>query len=102
LPFTIVMSRRRGLKVRTRQGMVALSAEEAAALLERLEGSDSGRAAAGTFSVSANASTSVTFTEGEKLAVLDALQDLLPSVEGTPASGLQKLEAALAYDLASG
>jgi hypothetical protein len=79
--------------------MVLLTAEEAAALLERLEGSDSGRAAAGTFSVSANASTSVTFTDVEKGAVLAVLQAWLPSQHATPSSGLVELEAALAHDL---
>jgi hypothetical protein len=97
-PFPVVTSRQRGLKVRTRQGMVALTADEAAALLARLEREESGRAAAGTFAVSANASTSITFTDGEKLAVLDALQDLA-SVEGAPSSGLQTLRVALARDL---
>jgi hypothetical protein len=99
LPSDIVTARQRGLKVRTRQGMVALTAAEAATLLKRLEESDSGRAAAGTFSVSANASTSVTFTDVEKIAVLDALQDWLPSLEDIPSSGLRELQAALAHDL---
>jgi len=79
--------------------MVALTAAEAATLLKCLEESDSGRAAAGTFSVSANASTSVTFTDVEKIAVLDALQDWLPSLEDIPGSGLRELQAALAHDL---
>jgi hypothetical protein len=52
--------------------------------------------------VSANASTSVTFTDVEKIAVLDALQDWLPSLEDIPGSGLGKLQAALAHDLDGG
>jgi hypothetical protein len=56
----------RGLKVRTRQGMVALTGEEAGALRERLAQVAAAEPAGGTLSVSANASTSVTFTETEK------------------------------------
>jgi len=79
--------------------MVALTPEEAGALLTSLEGSESGRAAAGTFAVSANASTSVTFTDAEKDAVLAVLQAWLPSREAMPSSGLAKLQAALTHDL---
>jgi hypothetical protein len=53
--------------------MFALSAEEARALTARLAGSESSRSAGETLAVSANASTSVTFTEAEKVAVLDVL-----------------------------
>jgi hypothetical protein len=56
----------RGLKVRTREGMVALAGEEASALRERLAQVAAAEPAGGTLSVSANASTSVTFTEAEK------------------------------------
>jgi hypothetical protein len=90
----------RGLKVRTREGMVVLSADEATALLTRLADSEAARAAGGTFSVSANASTSVTFTEAEKVAVLNVLTDWLGPTSGDAAeTGLAALQSALAREV---
>ena len=64
----------RSVKVRTRRGMVELSGEDALALRERLRRSAASRSAAGTFTVSVNASTSVTLTAGEKAGVLEVLE----------------------------
>jgi len=91
----------RGLKVRTARGMVALNADEARALKARLAGSHSTQPAAETLEVSANASTSVTFTEAEKTAVLAVLLDWLgPATTGSHASsGLSALQRALSRDL---
>jgi hypothetical protein len=90
----------RGLKVRTGQRMVALTADEARALKSRLESSDSTRSAGGTLSVSANASTSVTFTEAEKAVVLDVLvQWFGQGSDVGESAGLTKLQNALAHDL---
>jgi predicted O-methyltransferase YrrM len=59
------------------------------------------RLAAETLEVSANASTSVTFTEAEKVAVLAVLVEWLGpgNVETGGSSGLSALQAALAGDL---
>src|SRR3982074_3504084 len=65
------------LKIRTSQGMVVLNAEEADQLRERLRRVPSAQVAEGTIRVSANASTSVTFTETEKVAVLEVLNEWL-------------------------
>jgi hypothetical protein len=79
--------------------MVALTAEEATALRQRLRQSPAGRPASGTIGVSANASTSVTFTGGEKLAVLEVLTEWAGSAGGGIGEGLVRLRDALAYDL---
>jgi hypothetical protein len=90
----------RSLKIRTGQGMVLLTAEEARALKARLAGSESAQSASGTLAVSANASTSVTFTEVEKVAVLDILVDWLgPTSSARDETGLAALQSALARDL---
>jgi len=79
----------RALKVRTRQGIVALTGEEVGVLRDRLAQVGSAHAAGGTLTVSANASTSVTFTDVEKVAVLDVLPDRIGrgSVAGLTALG---------------
>lgn len=89
----------RALKIRTRQGMVALTGEEAGALRERLAQVGSARSAGGTISVSANASTSVTFTDVEKVAVLDVLVRWLEPASAGEGDGLIALKNALARDL---
>jgi hypothetical protein len=61
------------LKIRTGRGMVSLNDQEAAELRERLRGVPAAQSAEETIAVSANASTSVTFTETEKTAVVDVL-----------------------------
>ena len=91
----------RGLKIRTRRGTVALSGEEAAALKARLAASEVTRSAGETLTVSANASTSVTFTDPEKAAVLDMLEGWLDPAAGVgETQGLLALREALAHDLA--
>lgn len=89
----------RGIKVRTKHGMVALSGEEAAALRDLLAQSPSAHSAGETLAVSANASTSITFTETEKCAVLDVLTRLLGPENKTESPGLQALKTALEHDL---
>jgi hypothetical protein len=78
--------------------MVALSPAEANELRERLSQVPAGQSVSGTIAVSANASTSVTLTEGEKLAVLDVLSEWLESA-GELSAGLVALRSALARDL---
>ena len=99
LPSSTVTARTRGLKIRTGRGMVALTAAEAGELRDRLERAPAGRPASQTMAVSANASTSVTFTEIEKAAVLEVLRQSLEGPAGNAAGGLLNLEIALAHDL---
>src|ERR1035437_900029 len=80
----------RALKIRTRQGMVALTGEEAGALRDRLAQVGSAQAAGGTLSVSANASTSITFTDVEKAAVLEVLGGLAGASERRRGAGSAK------------
>ena len=61
----------RVLKIRTSGGMIALNREEAVELRERLRRVRAAQPASETIAVSANASTSVTFTSSEKIAVLE-------------------------------
>jgi len=71
--------------------------------MERLAATDSARAAGETLAVSANASTSVTFTEAEKAAVFDVLVEWLgPANADKDRSGLRALQGALARDLDHG
>jgi hypothetical protein len=85
------------LKIRTRRGMVVLDDQEAAELRERLRGVPAAQAAEETIAVSVNASSSVTFTETEKTAVLNVLNkwvaELGPAGTG---SGPAELREALA------
>ena len=92
----------RALKVRTRQGMVALTGEEVGVLRDRLAQVGSGNAAGGTLTVSANASTSVTFTDVEKAAVLDVLAGWAEPTSIGEHRGLLALRDALARDLDRG
>jgi hypothetical protein len=78
--------------------MISLSAAEAGELSGQLGKLRSAHAASQTMTVSANASTSVTFTDPEKAAVLDALTRLL-AAEPSVAEGLHSLRSALARDL---
>jgi len=87
----------RALKIRTRQGMVALTGEEAGELRDRLAQVGPARAAGGTLVVSANASTSITFTDVEKAAVLEVLIGWLE--QASAGAGLVALRNALANDL---
>jgi hypothetical protein len=91
----------RALKVRTGHGTIALTGEEAAAFVARLAANEATRPAGGTVSVSANASTSVTFTAAEKAAVLDMLEGWLDPIAGvSETDGLLALREALARDVA--
>jgi hypothetical protein len=103
MPSPIVTTHSRGLKIRTSQGMVALTAAEAGELQERLGRARAGQPAGQTMAVSANASTSVTFSEIEKAAVLDVLTRWLdePSADAVLGGPLQ-LRAGLAHDLGLG
>jgi hypothetical protein len=87
----------RALTIRTRQGMISLTGDEAGALRDLLAQVRSGKAAGGTLFVSSNASTSITCTEVEKAAVLDVLdgREERPGAE----AGLVALKKALARDL---
>ncbi len=89
----------RALKVRTAQGMVALTGDEARALQSRLAEAGSAHSAGETLSVSANASTSVTFTGIEKAAVFDVLDRWLQPESAGEHGGLVQLKNALAHDL---
>jgi len=87
----------RVLKVRTSGGMIELSRDEAVELRERLRRVRAAQPASETIAVSANASTSVTFTSSEKIAVLDVLDSWN---DGAAMSrGLSDLKTALARDL---
>jgi hypothetical protein len=65
------------LKIRTMLGMVSLNDQEAAELRDRLRRLPAAQPAEETIAVSVNASTSVTFTETEKTAVVDVLTNWL-------------------------
>ena len=80
--------------------MVALTGDEVGALRDRLTQVEAAQPAGATLSVSANASTSVTFTDVEKIAVLDVLARW-PEPVGA-GGGLVALRDALARDLDRG
>jgi hypothetical protein len=88
------------LKIRTSRGMVSLNDQEAAKLRKRLRGVSAAQSAEETIAVSANASTSVTFTQAEKAAVAGVLatwlDELGPAGMG---NGLAELREALAVEL---
>jgi hypothetical protein len=103
VPSPIVAIHSRGLKIRTSQGMVALTAAEAGELQERLGRVRAGQPAGQTMAVSANASTSVTFSEIEKAAVLEVLTHWLDEPTGIAVGGGPlNLKAGLAHDLGFG
>jgi len=66
---------------------------------DRLARVGSARAAGSTLVVSANASTSITFTDVEKAAVLDVLVRWLESASAGAGEGPVALKNALASDL---
>ena len=82
--------------------MVALTGDEAGALRDRLTQVEAAHPAGGTLSVSANASTSVTFTDVEKAAVLDVLAGWAEPTSIGEHRGLLALRDALARDLDRG
>jgi hypothetical protein len=77
--------------------MVALNDQQAAELRERLRAVPAAQSAEGTIAVSVNASTSVTFTEAEKAAVVAVLatwlEDLGPAGIGDGPSELREVLA---------
>ena len=79
--------------------MVPLTAAEVDELLDHLGRDPVSRPAGQTMAVSANASTSVTFTNVEKAAVFEVLTRWLEDPPGDAREGLQKLKASLAHDL---
>lgn len=80
--------------------MVALTAAEAGELRDRLARVQAGHPASQTMTVSANASTCVTFTDGEKAAVFEVLARWLDSRPGDAlGDGPLNLQVALAHDL---
>jgi hypothetical protein len=80
--------------------MIELNDREAGQLRERLRQARTGRPASETMAVSANASTSVTFTATEKVAVLEVLaRRVSEETLGPLSDGLSKLRSALAHEL---
>ena len=88
------------LKIRTSGGMIELSDREAGELRERLRRVASAQPAEETIAVSANASTSVTFTHTQKVAVIAVLAQWMNELGGEEiGEGLFKLRDALTDDL---
>ena len=83
------------LKIRTHRGMIELRDDEAAELRERLRRFPAAQPAEETIAVASNASTSVTFTEMQKAAVLDALEQPLEPGANEIGAGLRALRSAL-------
>jgi hypothetical protein len=88
------------LRIRTSGGMIELSDREAGELRERLRRVASAQPAEETIAVSANASTSVTFTLTQKVVVIDVLAQWMNEPGGGEiGAGLFKLRDALTDDL---
>jgi hypothetical protein len=89
------------LRIRTSGGMIELSDREAGELRERLRRVASAQPAEETIAVSANASTSVTFTYAQKVVVIDVLAQWMSESGGGEeiGEGLFKLRDALTADL---
>ena len=88
------------MRIRTSGGMIELSDREAGELRERLRRVASAQPAEETIAVSANASTSVTFTHTQKVAVIDVLAQWMNELGGEElGEGLFKLRDALTDDL---
>ena len=88
------------LRIRTSGGMIELSDREAGELRERLRRVASAQPAEETIAVSASASTSVTFTHTQKVAVIDVLAQWMNEPrEEEIGEGLFKLRDALTDDL---
>jgi len=80
--------------------MIELSGREAGELRERLRRVAAAQAAEETIAVSANASTSVTFTHPQTVAVIDVLAQWMNEPGGEEiGEGLLKLRDALTADL---
>ena len=88
------------MRIRTSRGMIALSDREAGELRERLRRVGSAQPAEETIAVSANASTSVTFTNRQKVAVIDVLAQWMNEMGREEiGEGPFKLRDALTADL---
>ena len=88
------------MRIRTSGGMIELSDREAGELRERLRRVASAQPAEETIAVSANASTSVTFTLTQKVVVIDVLAQWMNEPGGREiGAGLFKLRDALTDDL---
>ena len=88
------------MRIRTSGGMIELSDREAGELRERLRRVALAQPAEETIAVSANASTSVTFTHRQKLAVVDVLAQWINEMGREKiGEGLFKLRDALTADL---
>jgi hypothetical protein len=81
--------------------MIELSANEAAELRERLRRVPAAQPAEETIAVSANASTSVTFTELQRAAVLEVLDRWIEEVGPAAGEGLVNLQGAPRDELAA-
>jgi hypothetical protein len=89
------------LRVRTSREMIELNANEAVELRERLRNVPAAQPAEETIAVSANASTSVTFTELQRAAVLDVLDRWIEEVGPAAGEGPVNLRDALRDELAA-
>ena len=89
------------LRIRTSREMIELSANEAAELRERLRRVPAAQPAEETIAVSANASTSVTFTELQRATVLEVLDRWIQEVGPAAGEGLVNLQGALRDELAA-
>jgi delta 1-pyrroline-5-carboxylate dehydrogenase len=87
------------LTIRTSREMVELNENEAAELRERLGRLPAAQPAEETIAVSANASTSVTFTELQKAAVLEVLDLWLDEAGKAVGDGPARLRDALRGEL---
>ena len=88
------------MRIRTSVGMIELSDREAGELRERLRRVASAQPAEETIAVSANASTSVTFTLTQKVVVIDVLAQWMNEPGWREiGAGLFKLRDALTDDL---
>jgi hypothetical protein len=87
------------LRIRTRREMVELNDNEAAELRERLRRLPAAQPAEETIAVSANASTSVTFTEFQRAAVLEVLDLWVDEAVQAVGDGPVRLREALRGEL---
>ena len=88
------------MRIRTSGGMIELSDREAGELRERLRRVASAQPTEETIAVSANASTSVTFTHTQKVTVIDVLAQWMNELGGEEiGEGLFRLRDALIADL---
>ena len=90
------------LRIRTSAAMIELSEEESGELRNRLRELPAAQPAEETIAVSANASTSVTFTSQQKAAVLEVLDLWLEKAGPAAGDGPTKLRDALRVELNSG